>query len=472
MDNNYGDFARPEILSLVPENARRVLDMGCGGGAVGAALKQRHECEVWGIERDEEACVRARERLDKVLPFDLEIAAQRLGGLPDDAGTRADFDCIILADVLEHLREPEKVLAWARDLLTAEGTLIISLPNTRHWSVVGGLVEGNWTYEPAGLLDRSHLRFYTRREAEALFDRLGFAIEQEVGVRGEGYQEWDEAGRKGEVRGGRWQITGLSEEEAQDFYCYQWLFVLRAKPLPAYGLTSIVIPVLNGLGDTVKCLASLAKHTPEAHEIILVDNGSTDGTAAWAEGQGYRVIRNESNRGFPAACNQGIAAAQGDQVLLLNNDTLVTPGWLRRMIECLQSEETVGAVGPRTNMVSGAQRLAQYYGSTQELDGWAWGWSMKRWHEYLPAHRLVGFCLLLKRAALEAVGNFDEAFGLGNFEDDDLCRRLEAGGWKLLIANDSFVHHQGHATFQREGIDLGALLAENAAKLKAKWATG
>lgn len=468
--NSYYSYVRPEIVERVPVTAERILDIGCGAGALGAALKARQACEVWGIENDPGAAEEAAKHLDKVLPFDVEQACGVIGVLPDNEGTRADFDCIIMGDVLEHLREPEKVLTWARTLLAEDGVLLVSVPNSRHWSVVGGLVEGGWSYEPAGLLDRTHLRIFTRREARCLLDAQGFAVSEETAVRGEGFAEWEDAGKPGEVRGGRWQVNNLSEEDALEFYAYQWLFTCHRRAVPECGLTSIVIPVYNGRADTYACLQSIGKHTPEAHEIIVVDNGSTDGTAEWLATQDVTVIRNDQNRGFPAACNQGIVAARGQQVVILNNDTLVTPGWLRRMLECLYHDPKVGAVGPRSNFVSGAQRLAQHYSSMQQLDGWAWGWSERHRGEYLPTARLVGFCLLLRREMLEEVGGFDEQFGLGNFEDDDLCRRAEAAGWKLLVANDSFVHHAGHATFTREGIDLGGLLQANAQKLAEKWA--
>ena len=146
------------MLALVPTTARRVLDIGCGAGRLGEALKGRQQAEVVGVELNEAAAAQARERLDRVLVGDVE--GMSLDFAP---GT---FDAIVCGDILEHLREPERLLRRANELLAPEGRLVASIPNVRHHSVVCSLLQGNWTYESAGLLDRTHLRFFTRREIE------------------------------------------------------------------------------------------------------------------------------------------------------------------------------------------------------------------------------------------------------------------------------------------------------------------
>src|ERR1019366_8002014 len=113
--------------------------------------------------------------------------------------------------------------------------------------------------------------------------------------------------------------------------------------------TSIVILTHNQLAHTKTCLESIARHTPEAHELILVDNGSTDGTADYLREYAARhrrvvVIANRTNRGFAAGNNQGLALATGSQVLLLNNDTVVTPGWLGNMLKVLREHPQVGVL--------------------------------------------------------------------------------------------------------------------------------
>lgn len=206
-DASYFDFPRPEVAALIPFTATRVLDIGCGAGALGALLKERQPAEVVGIELQPAAAALARQRLDQVLERSVEDHA-----LEFEPGR---FDCIVCADVLEHLREPAQVLAKIRRWLTPGGTLVASLPNMRHHSIVGALIEGNWTYEMAGLLDSDHVRFFTRREIEKLFYRTGFEIQQLQGKPGSGYEEWQQAGCPGEVRIGSMSISGLSSDITQ-----------------------------------------------------------------------------------------------------------------------------------------------------------------------------------------------------------------------------------------------------------------
>ena len=160
-DPSYFGHGRPEILALVPGTARSVLDIGCGAGRLGKAIKARQQAEVVGIELNEDAAEAARTRIDQVFVGDVEAM-----DLPFPPGR---FDAIVCGDILEHLREPDRVLRRAKDWLEPDGTLVASIPNVRHHSVVRSVLEGNWTYESAGLLDRTHLRFFTRREIEKLF---------------------------------------------------------------------------------------------------------------------------------------------------------------------------------------------------------------------------------------------------------------------------------------------------------------
>jgi GT2 family glycosyltransferase/tetratricopeptide (TPR) repeat protein len=205
-------------------------------------------------------------------------------------------------------------------------------------------------------------------------------------------------------------------------------------------------------------------------------------SAPLREPQRVTVIVNAENRGFPAAANQGIKAASGSQILLLNNDTLVTGGWLRRLLWALDSDPTIGMVGPCSNFVSGAQQIEVPYESREwrvesrepeeeVLNQFARDWGEANEGRTEETSRLVGFCLLIRREVIEQVGTFDERFGIGNFEDDDYCLRARQAGWKLVIARDAFVHHFGGRTFIGNGVDHGALMRQNARLFHEKWST-
>ena len=173
--DDYYHHPRPEMAALLPADARRILDIGCGAGRFAGDLKERHGLEAWGIELDETAAARAGERLDRVLCGD---AGEQLHRLP-----AAHFDVVYLNDILEHLVDPEPVLRDVAAKLAPGGRVIASIPNVRHfphlWQLV---VHGRWEYEDEGILDRTHLRFFTRSSMLAMFARCGYRVERCQGI--------------------------------------------------------------------------------------------------------------------------------------------------------------------------------------------------------------------------------------------------------------------------------------------------
>jgi GT2 family glycosyltransferase/glycosyltransferase involved in cell wall biosynthesis/Tfp pilus assembly protein PilF len=241
------------------------------------------------------------------------------------------------------------------------------------------------------------------------------------------------------------------------------------------GLVSIIILAHNLLGDTRQCLASIEQHTPTSHELILVDNGSTDGTPEFfrkyaSTRNNVRVVVNQTNLGFSAGNNLGLALARGGAVLLLNNDTVVTEGWIERMLAVFERHPEVGLVGPLSNSVSGPQLVSPVkYSRLADLPAFAAQLTSAQSGQSLEVPRLVGFCLLMRRAVVEKIGGLDPQFGSGNFEDDDLCLRAGFAGFKLRIARDAFVHHTGGQTFKGAKIDYRASMLRNWDLFKAKW---
>lgn len=164
--HKYGDYERREMAAFLPRGARRVLDVGCGAGAFGAHLKSLLPgLHVTGVEPNEHAASAAMDRLDHV-----EIGP--FPGVP----TAESYDAVFFNDVLEHMWEPQKALAAAHDLAPV---VIASVPNVRHVDVVLDLVlRGEWIYRDEGVLDRTHMRFYTRSTTVALFEDNGFVVRQ------------------------------------------------------------------------------------------------------------------------------------------------------------------------------------------------------------------------------------------------------------------------------------------------------
>lgn len=238
-------------------------------------------------------------------------------------------------------------------------------------------------------------------------------------------------------------------------------------------LTSLILLTRNNLEYTKLCLESIRKYTPEPHEIIVVDNGSTDGTVEYLQEQpDVKLIENGYNLGFALGNNRGLREAKGEYIVFLNNDVVVTEGWLTRLLVCAREDDEVGAVGPRSNYVVGPQLVPNVpYGDNLEaMQEFARAWSLEHAGRWDSVPRVIGFCMLVKRAVIEKIGGFDPIFGTGNFEDDDFCLRLQLAGFTIKITHDVFVHHFGSKTFQSERIGYRTLLIRRNWELfKKKW---
>jgi GT2 family glycosyltransferase len=243
--------------------------------------------------------------------------------------------------------------------------------------------------------------------------------------------------------------------------------------------TSIIIPTYNQ-GELLKqCIESIGEFTTEPHEIIIIDNASTDGTADYLRSiagngsvQGNARLRyriNMENIGFAGGVNQGLKMARGSTLLLLNNDTIVTRGWLTNLLGCLHSDERIGLVGPMTNYISGAQLVAVPYKSTEEMHRFAEEFNRPDPAKWMRTERITGFCLLFRRDLFDRLGYFDEGFEMGNCEDDDFCLRVLLLGHELVIAGDTFIHHVGSVSMKSLGDQMGEVYARNLDFYGRKW---
>jgi len=251
-------------------------------------------------------------------------------------------------------------------------------------------------------------------------------------------------------------------------------------------VVSIIILTHNQLEYTKKCIDSIFRYTKELFELIVVDNGSTDGTVEYLKKmknskfkvkdsdycKDIKIIENKENRGFAMGNNQGMAIAKGDYVLLLNNDIVVTQGWLEKMLAKFKEDKKIGIVGPRTNYVVGPQLVPKVTYSDndmKEMQKFAEKWSCEHAGKSFEMNRVIGFCMLISRGVVEKIGGLDARFGSGNFEDDDFCLRARIAGYKIVVADDVFIHHFGSRTFIGAKIDYHCSMESNWVKFKNKW---
>jgi GT2 family glycosyltransferase len=239
---------------------------------------------------------------------------------------------------------------------------------------------------------------------------------------------------------------------------------------------SIVVVTRDNLVFSKLCLESVLVNTdyPD-YELIVVDNGSGEELLSYLDLLAdrvpfVRIVRNETNRGFATANNMGLAQAAGDRFVLLNNDTIVPRGWLTGLIRHLD-EPRVGAVGPLTNRSVNETQIETSYRTYGEFEEFAREQTQRHAEERFEIPMLAMFCFAIKRETYERVGPLDEHYDIGTFEDDDYAVRLRREGYRLICAEDVFVHHFG-------GASLGSLLASrdyqdllnaNRVRFERKW---
>ncbi|RLB34962.1 MAG: hypothetical protein DRH12_17015, partial [Deltaproteobacteria bacterium] len=212
-------------------------------------------------------------------------------------------------------------------------------------------------------------------------------------------------------------------------------------------LTSIIILNYNGKDHIKKCIDSIRRHTKTPYEIIVFDNASTDGSRQYLRTQDDIIlIESPMNIGCPPGRAKAMALAKGDYIVLLDNDTIVTPQWLTKLLSHMVRDKKIGIIGPRSNYVSGPQLVQNCsYRTIFEMEQFSklLALEAEMTNPLTPVLRLVGFCMLIRRDLVEKIGAPDPSFGKFGFEDDDYTLRARIAGYDTVIANDVFVHHTG-----------------------------
>ncbi len=236
------------------------------------------------------------------------------------------------------------------------------------------------------------------------------------------------------------------------------------RPRPGWSYTgmdvAIVIPVYNQIAYTQGCLGCLAPDMAGGAAVILVDNGSTDGTGEWlARREGVTLIQNKDNRGCAAAWNQGWKERRAEWTIIINNDVLLPAGWLGALLGAAE-REGLDIASPAFREGDMNYAFNDY---AREFTG-----LMSAVVRRGEAH---GICFAVRRRVFERIGGFDEAFRIGQFEDADFFRSARAAGFVLGTTGACFIHHFGSATQKalRKGPSPGSYVSENRAYFRRKW---
>jgi len=238
----------------------------------------------------------------------------------------------------------------------------------------------------------------------------------------------------------------------------------------------VLLPAYRAAEELDACLASLAQTLPRSVRILLADDASPEAGVAEVAGRwqlsgrlALDYVRRERNLGFIGNVNAGLRECAPDDAILLNSDTLTTPGWFERLQACAASDARIATITPWSNNaeICSYPNFCRPDAVPDDLDVLAEAAVSAGPSEYPELPTAVGFCMFVRRAALDAIGDFDHAtFGRGYGEENDWCLRATAHGWRHVLCDDAYVAHRGGASFGPEGHAPGG---ENLARLNARY---
>lgn len=241
---------------------------------------------------------------------------------------------------------------------------------------------------------------------------------------------------------------------------------------------SIVILNYNTKDSIAACLDSIKSNTNKPHEVIVIDNGSTDGSQQLLKQRDdITLIINKENIGVSKGWNQGIQAADPDSdIVVLNSDIVVTRDWLDKIVDCAYQDSAIGIVGCRIKGLTNNKDMLLHTGALIQRDGMGqeneWGIPLVDYGQYQlnqQAQVVVGACMFLKRQTLNSVGLFDEDYTPAYFEDSDMCMKVADAGLKVMYCGEVTLFHEHGATGRANKIDVNSLLQVNRKKFLSKW---
>lgn len=428
--SNY-DFALDMVTdnsnSLILRNIKpnsTVLEMGSAHGRMTKFLKEQLNCKVCIIEKDEEAGKCAEQFADMAIIGEVSGDLEQPWWTAHLIGEK--FDYIIFADVLEHLHNPDKVLSEAKNYLTDTGSIFVSIPNIAHNAVIIDLLQDKFVYRDSGILDKTHLKFFTHYSLRAFIASAGLSIVKEINALN--------SVMSSEFENSYTQLPKDIAEYLQNRQygeVYQFIWELKKSDIEL----SIVTPVFNKWNFTKSYLFDLVKLDPSNIEIIIVDNASTDETAEnlaeyTRRVPNLKVIRNEVNLGFGKACNIGYAAAQGKHVMFLNNDIRIKDkltNWTDDIVKACDDNTLVGPTGGKVDPGNDFQFMYETNDPNKEIN------------------YLSGWCMTARKAVWDklieenAKGPFSEQY-FAYFEDTHLSFLAKQLGINFQLVEVPAVH--------------------------------
>jgi 2-polyprenyl-3-methyl-5-hydroxy-6-metoxy-1,4-benzoquinol methylase len=224
-EDGYFEMSRDDLLDMLVEPPARFVEIGCGAGSTGAEMKRRYpDCVVDGFEYSETAGAIAARRMDHVHIGDVQQVDFATLYAP------GSIDALLLADVLEHLYDPWSFLQRIRPFLALDAQIIASIPNVRNLALINELVAGTFSYEPAGLLDVTHIRFFTRKEIEKMFDQTGYDIVTLDGVRDGRLGEFNATAFPVNIETESVRLKNLNAADVHELYTIQFYLRVRRRP--------------------------------------------------------------------------------------------------------------------------------------------------------------------------------------------------------------------------------------------------
>jgi GT2 family glycosyltransferase/glycosyltransferase involved in cell wall biosynthesis len=243
-----------------------------------------------------------------------------------------------------------------------------------------------------------------------------------------------------------------------------------------FPLVTILMVTYNSSEFIEPCLDSIRRNTAYPnYEVMIVDNNSTDGTKDLllrysARDARIRVSLSETNEGFAAATNEAATKGRGEYFLIQNADTMVTPGWITRLLRHIGTDSTIGLVCPVTNFAGNEIKINVSYRNCEEMEAFALKLARDNMGHSLDVAMVPLFCALVPRRVWDEIGPLDESFQIGMFEDDDFSHRVRRAGYRIIAAEDCFVHHFGQGSFRKlNSSEYNEIFEKNRRRFEAKW---